>query len=444
MFYEFVDDKHLDFIWDAIKKKIEIENTCWKWIGKYDNKKKPILYIRYEKKRYNYCPKRLSYQKKFNGESVSRVQIIFQSICNKNDCINPEHLIIINRKEEWDPQIAKKKLEKNGKRLDPTDGQEIGCLIWSKCLDSQGYGCVSLFGKVNKVHVFSILSKLNLQSLPKGLVTRHLCKNKACFEQEHLTLGTYQDNSDDTITDLTRKQGNSSATATITEDIAKAIKLSRKPFNDPDYMTQSKRALIFNVSRGIVANIDAGLCWKWLPAPKDIEKRKSPSNKIKNTFDKDNLSLEIYNILHKRILKKTIEVNAPKNFISNCLIWQGQINSNSYGVIKYGGIVFRIHIIICHISSNYKKKNDNQIVRHLCGNKRCVQLDHLAYGSYSENRIDEITLNKKTNCKLNINSVKDIRENLKNRKDINNYADKYQVTHLTIARVLDNKSWKFI
>jgi hypothetical protein len=78
---------------------------------------------------------------------------------------------------------------------------------------------------------------------------------KHCISRECLELGTAQDNADDRKRDNTNKKGELHPNATITKEIATQIKQTK------GIGTMQQRSEFFNVSIGIVRNIDCGMCW---------------------------------------------------------------------------------------------------------------------------------------------------------------------------------------
>lgn len=68
-----------------------------------------------------------------------------------------------------------------------------GCREW-QCLDTSGYGQVSLNNKTIRVHRF-VFEQLK-GKIPDGLFVLHSCDNRKCCSIEHLHLGTNQDNMD--------------------------------------------------------------------------------------------------------------------------------------------------------------------------------------------------------------------------------------------------------
>ena len=54
-----------------------------------------------------------------------------------------------------------------------------------------------VLGRIQFVHRASYIQHFGL--IPKGLVVRHKCDNKACFNPAHLEVGTHYDNACDAV-----------------------------------------------------------------------------------------------------------------------------------------------------------------------------------------------------------------------------------------------------
>lgn len=84
----------------------------------------------------------------------------------------------------------------------PTDS----CIEWTGAYHKNGYGVLSVnrklakelgLGRVQFVHRASYIQHFGL--IPEGLVVRHKCDNKACFNPAHLEVGTHYDNACDAV-----------------------------------------------------------------------------------------------------------------------------------------------------------------------------------------------------------------------------------------------------
>lgn len=76
---------------------------------------------------------------------------------------------------------------------------ETGCLDWTGCCDTWGYGTVSIGGKMYQVH--RVVYERALGKLPVGIKLLHECDRPCCANILHLRPGTQADN----IHDMMRK-----------------------------------------------------------------------------------------------------------------------------------------------------------------------------------------------------------------------------------------------
>lgn len=70
-----------------------------------------------------------------------------------------------------------------------------GCWEWLKGTMPSGYGKTSIEGKEYPVHKAVLL--LQGVTISEGILVRHTCHNRICCNPEHLTLGTYSQNTID-------------------------------------------------------------------------------------------------------------------------------------------------------------------------------------------------------------------------------------------------------
>lgn len=77
-----------------------------------------------------------------------------------------------------------------------TEENSTGCMLWTRCLNTDGYPRANIRGNTNgKVH--REVCSLHLGRDITGYVVRHTCDNPRCINPEHLVLGTATQNVQD-------------------------------------------------------------------------------------------------------------------------------------------------------------------------------------------------------------------------------------------------------
>jgi hypothetical protein len=76
--------------------------------------------------------------------------------------------------------------------LDRLVKRENGCHEWPGCLQSEGYGMVTLHRKRHYVH--RLVYEYHRGPIPEGLELDHLCRNRRCANPDHLEPVTHQVN----------------------------------------------------------------------------------------------------------------------------------------------------------------------------------------------------------------------------------------------------------
>ena len=147
--------------------------------------------------------------------------------------------------------------------------------------------------------------------------------------------------------------------------------------------------------------------------------------------------------------KKHFLIHFPKDYNelknkNRCWIWQGSKYKNNYGKTVWGGKQYYAHrmsyIIFKDLILN------NQVVRHICDNKLCVNPEHLIIGTQSDNILDCVKRNRHFNQLLLEEDVIEIKNRLKKPYRGINYelAIKYNVKQSTISHIRTGRNWSWI
>ena len=370
-----------------------------------------------------------------------------ENTCRHERCINTEHLKIIDRSIDWD-QVWERLLNKS-----KMDGE---CIIWTGKVDKGGYGHTNIKGKTYSVHRISYMIKNGGEEIPthvkeKRVMIRHICPkghNPSCINPNHLILGTYSENANDRKDNGTHMEGGTHPQSKITEEVAQKIKLSLFKKGETGYRTRQVRADFFGVPLSTVSSIDVGQAWAHL---KDKDGNDFLHNRDRiNINIRENrkrkkgqaITLEEFEkageVLYSRT-KKTSE-NKKGDIQGEC--WEynhGKLAQNGYA---YACLYGRNKLAHIWSRSIYEKREklQHEVTRHLCGNRSCINPEHLAFGTNSENSNDAF-LHGSKGAKLTVDDVRDIRSS---KMSTNELAKKYNVHFRSIYCVLTRRTWKLV
>jgi predicted XRE-type DNA-binding protein len=147
-----------------------------------------------------------------------------------------------NLKTTQDKTI-KERLEEKLLTPDPT----TGCIEWAGNKIWNGYGIMRINGK--GVYVHRLAWELKHGPIPDGKQVLHRCDNRPCCNDDHLFLGTNQDNMDD-------KKMKMRAAKKLTKEQVLSIR-ERLSMGD----SQSRIAKDLGVDQSNISNIKTGKIW---------------------------------------------------------------------------------------------------------------------------------------------------------------------------------------
>jgi hypothetical protein len=136
-------------------------------------------------------------------------------ICGNKYCINPDHLVQETYSDTRRRVEKKKREAKRGiQRVDGIcPGTQVAYTVVNECWiphlkptnGKRGYGGYCNIGDPDRPRFPKRLHRHVYETvkgpIPKGLVIRHLCHNRACCNPDHLRRGTHKQNNRDTVRD---------------------------------------------------------------------------------------------------------------------------------------------------------------------------------------------------------------------------------------------------
>lgn len=122
------------------------------------------------------------------------------------------------------------------------ENKSTGCVEWQKGISS-GYGRINDDGKHTRTH--RVAYELNNGPIPDDMYVCHTCDNRSCINQEHLFLGTHNDNMRDMST-----KGRTKTKHLNDEDVA-AIKNSNGTHSEIANSLGFSYSTVFRVMNGL-------------------------------------------------------------------------------------------------------------------------------------------------------------------------------------------------
>src|SRR4029453_13354170 len=164
------------------------EHGCWIWqlslnTGGYG--------LRWNRERRRLELAHRWYYEREHGPIPGGLQV--DHLCRVRACVNPTHL------EAVTPRVNMERvLWPTGRPLRECEPPRIrrvdlaDCVLWQGCRDRDGYGAKWVDGRRVMVHRWAYEQKHG--PIPADMQIDHLCRNKACYNPEHLEAVTLREN----------------------------------------------------------------------------------------------------------------------------------------------------------------------------------------------------------------------------------------------------------
>lgn len=152
----------------------------------------------------------------------------------------------------------------------------------------------------------------------------------------------------------------------------------------------------------------------------------------------------------EHILDRCVPGSTPN---SGCLEWAGCLNSGGYGSVRYGGLNWPAHRLVCCWTSGIDVEAldpDTDFVLHSCHNPKCCNPDHLRLGSPADNMNDRDDAGRQAmgerngGAKLTEHQVLEIRRRLAGGGSGASLGREFGVCQTTISRIKLGHDWKHI
>lgn len=326
---------------------------------------------------------------------------------------------------EWNSEQKQqilKRLQSKVKAVDPPSHVEGKCMLWQDHTTEDGYGKVSVQGRVYSAHrlAYELYTETELSQNDQ---VRHLCGNRSCIAKEHLAIGDAKDNAQDKI--LTGSYSK------ISKEVALAIYQSAN-LSDMDCARK------FNVGQKTVWNIRHGRSWSHVTGA--TRSYRVPNRKIPLKPEDEE---EAKKYIEGRVEKVTIDGQEH-------WLWHGCKYPHGYGKCNFHGITYAVHILSYRAFKHQCAPIPEHLrVLHGCKHKNCVNPAELRLGTLQENSADRIRDGTDARGEKGSNTIlteKDVMEIIALRPCMtqSERAKKYGVSTGTITSIDLGKTWKHI
>ena len=138
----------------------------------------------------------------------------------------------------------------------PGEPPEQDCWLWAGgSFHTDGYGLVSLGGKMARAHVLAY--ELFVGKIPDGHQIRHQCDNPPCVHPRHLLTGTALDNQRDKVSRNRQVRGERAPKAKLTAEQVVCVRSAHA-----QGVTQAELAREYDLSQASISEITRQESWK--------------------------------------------------------------------------------------------------------------------------------------------------------------------------------------
>jgi HNH endonuclease len=268
---------------------------------------------------------------------------------------------------------------------DYTIDLDTGCWVWQRTRSKAGYGQMYVDGKM--VYAHREFYEGYVADIPPGLVIDHLCRNRACCNPDHLEPVTFAENMRRTRRPAC-KRGHP-----LTEDNVyvapdgerQCRECNRMRYRErtrrlaADYREQGTARAAQSRAKGLIAPlvppIPLGKCQCGCGAETKVAKKTISAKGI--------IKGQAMRYLRGHAGSWREDGGYAIDPSTGCWIWQRSTSFNGYGQLWHEGRVQRAHRVFYQLYVGAIP--DGLQIDHTCGNRLCVNANHLEAVTAIEN-----------------------------------------------------------